>query len=719
MTGVEDSSASVVVFVLSHFPSILATRDAYTMKQLLKRYDIFATVFLFLLAIPAERYEVFALLEEQTISFRHLLRMSMASPEKTQFSKEDIVLVNTDEAFFKEYGSFPLRRTDIGKIAENLRSLGARVVAVDLLMDFPSSYQEDPPTAAMFKKAGNVLLVSQAEFKGNQFIKLNYATPLLKAETEAGYTNIGSQSAIVTSLSRLKIYPEVVKEANGWPFAVKALAMYLGVEPKLENNILTIGPDIAVPLDQFGNFYIDFPALPSGTRFLAQSAGLTALEFLDISDLDKDELMELSYWVKDKIVMVGDTSEVSHDWFDTPVGMVYGVEIISDSIHTLLRNAPLRPAESWLEIAVLCVFMLGFIAMAFVVNPTVRTLTALLLASTFLAAGTLLYVHQGLVISLSYTLTAGFLSFLVITARYYVMEMGQKKMIKGAFGQYLSPAVVEILVKDPSKLSLGGESREMTAFFSDVAGFSSISEKLTPAELVQLLNEYLTAMCDIIASHDGTIDKFEGDAIIAFWGAPLDQPDHAALACLSCVDMANHMLGMREKLKAEGRPNMTVRMGVNSGPMVVGNMGSAQRMDYTIMGDAVNLAARLEGANKFYSSGTMISDATYEQAKDVVEARKLDVVRVVGKKEPITIYQLLERKGQLSDTMTELLKRYYHAYEAYEARDFAEALKRFEHALELDENDGPTLTFVARCKEYVESPPPAEWDGVFQFTSKG
>ena len=710
--------SSVEVF-LPDLPSILATQEPYTMKKLLKRYDILATIVLFLLAVPAEYYESFALLEEQTISFRHLLRMSVASPEKTQFSKEAIVLVNTDEKFFKEYGSFPLRRTDIGKIAENLRALGARVVAIDLLMDFPSSYKEDLPTAESFKKAGNVLLVSQAEFRGSEFIKVNYATPVLKAESEAGYTNIGSQSAIVTSLSRLKIYPEVVEQANGWPFAVKALAMYLGVEPKIEDNVLKLGRDIAVPLDQFSNFYIDFPALPAGNKFLGQSAGLTALEFLDLSELDEDELMELSYWVKDKIVMVGDTSEVSHDWFDTPVGMVYGVEIIADSIHTLLRNAPLRPAKQWQEILVLLLLMAGFIASGFVASPIIRSLSAALLAAALLIGGTLVYIHLGLVISLSYSLTAGFFSFLIITARYYLMEMGQKKMIKGAFGQYLSPAVVEILVKDPSKLSLGGESREMTAFFSDVAGFSSISEKLTPAELVQLLNEYLTAMCDIIARHDGTIDKFEGDAIIAFWGAPLNQPNHATLACLACVDMANHMVGMRETLKAEGRPNMTVRMGINSGPMVVGNMGSAQRMDYTIMGDAVNLAARLEGANKFYSSGTMMSDATYQQAKDAIEARQLDIVRVVGKKEPITIYQLLERKGALSPHMTELLALYEHAREAYKAKDFPEALKRFEKALEFAPDDGPVLTYVDRCKGYLENPPPADWDGVFQFTSKG
>ncbi|MBF0583756.1 MAG: adenylate/guanylate cyclase domain-containing protein [Magnetococcales bacterium] len=689
------------------------------MKKTLKRYDLWLTVLFFLLAVPAEYYEVFALLEEQTISFRHLLRMSMAKPEATQFSKDQIVIVNTDENFFKEYASFPLRRTDVGKIAENLRALGARVVAVDLLMDFPSSYGEDQPTAESFQKAGSVMLVSQAEFRGHTFVKMNEATPVLNAVTKNGYTNISSQSAIVTSLSRLKVHASIVEQINSWPFAVRALAMYLGVEPRLENNVLKLGDAISVPLDQFGNFYIDFPALPSGNRFLSQSAGLSALEFIDISKLDDDERMELSYWVKDKLVLLGDTSEVSHDWFDTPVGMVYGVEIIADSIHTLLRNAPLRPADYRTEAGVLVALMVAAMLAGLIASPAVRSLSFVVAAAAFVTAGSYLYIHQGLVISLSYGLTALFFSFATITLRYYLLEMGQKQMIKGAFGQYLSPKVVDILVKDPSKLSLGGESREMTAFFSDVAGFSTISEKLTPEELVQLLNEYLTAMCEIIAQYDGTVDKFEGDAIIAFWGAPLDQPNHATLCCYACIDMAKHMVQMREKLLAEGRPRMTVRMGVNSGPMVVGNMGSKQRMDYTIMGDAVNLAARLEGANKFYSSGTMISDATYQQAKEFIEARELDIVRVVGKNEPVIIYQLLDRKGELDPTMAEILARYNHGREAYKAKDFATALARFEKILELDPQDGPGLTYVARCKEYLENPPPADWDGVFQFTSKG
>lgn len=300
----------------------------------LARRDVLLTVLLFLLALPAQHFEWFALLEDQANSFRHQMRIAYGDQKDLSISK-DVVLVNVDEPFFKAYGSYPLRRTDIGAIISNIKELGAKVVAVDMLMDFPSSYNEDPTLAAALKDAGNTILVAQGQFEHGKFVKLNYPTKLLDEASVSGYTNISSNSALLTVLSRLKIHPDITKERHGWPFAVQAVAMYLGQQPKLENNVLSFG-DLKVPLDHGNHLYIDFPPLPSGTRFLSQSAGISALEFLDISQLDEAEKEELGYWVKDKIVVVGDTSEVSHDWFDTPVGMVYGVEIIADTISSIL-----------------------------------------------------------------------------------------------------------------------------------------------------------------------------------------------------------------------------------------------------------------------------------------------------------------------------------------------------------------------------------------------
>jgi adenylate cyclase len=330
-----------------------------------------------------------------------------------------------------------------------------------------------------------------------------------------------------------------------------------------------------------------------------------------------------------------------------------------------------------------------------------------------------MYITFDIVFSMSYTIFASGIGFLTINVYLFIQERKEKSFIKNAFGQYLSPKVIEQLMDDPSHLSLGGQRREMTAFFSDVQGFSTISESLTPDELVQLLNEYLTEMCNIIAAHDGTIDKFEGDAIIAFWGAPLVQPDHAVLSCLACIDMQNRLVELRKRWAEEGKPQLLVRMGVNSGPMVVGNMGSQTRMDYTIMGDSVNLAARLEGANKFYKIFTMISEFTYVLAKDFVEVRELDTIRVVGKSEPITVYELLDRKGMVTGERASVMATYHKGLELYKQRLYKEALTVFESVLAISPADGPSATYIIRCKEFMATPPGDDWDGVYTHTKKG
>jgi len=316
-------------------------------------------------------------------------------------------------------------------------------------------------------------------------------------------------------------------------------------------------------------------------------------------------------------------------------------------------------------------------------------------------------------------LIACFLSTGFINLYLFMMERKQKGFIKGAFSQYLSPTVIDQIVENPDMLQLGGEKREMTPFFSDIQGFSTISEGLTPEELVQLLNEYLTAMCDIVSSYHGTIDKFEGDAIIAFWGAPLELPDHATVACHAAIDMQKRNEEMRKTLREQNRPMLYTRIGMSSGPVVVGNMGSADRMDYTMMGDVVNLAARLEGVNKFYQTFTMISQSTYDLTKDDIDTRQLDVIRVVGKKEPISVYEVLERKNQTSSEKSGVVEKYLKALKLYEERNFADASKEFEKVLAIDPDDGPSKTYVKRCGVFLETPPEKDWDGVYTFTEKG
>ncbi|MDA0977803.1 MAG: CHASE2 domain-containing protein [Proteobacteria bacterium] len=686
-----------------------------------RRFDLIIVVFFFLFAMILEYREAFSLLEDETLSYRQILRNHFGD-EYLASPADEVVIVYTDEEFYAEYDKYPLRRIDLSTILLRLHAMGAKVLGVDMLLDFNSAYGEDPTLEDALRQVENVLLVSQAEIVGNQFRDLNTAIDRFADLTEHGYSNISSNSAISESIVRLRIHPEMVDRYDAWPFVVEAVSMYLDEEPELREGVLRIGPDINVQLDQFNDLYIDYPLLPAfgdgeGTVNLHEVIGISASDLLFVND--EEELRDLAYLVDGKIVLIGEVAEVAHDEFETPVGNDYGVEVIANSITTILRGGPLRPAPLWLELSFGFLLLGIFLWTRRIQNPLPRNAFSGLAMLGYILLTTYFFVASGLVVSMSYVLLASIFSLLAINIRFYISEMGQKAMIRDMFGQYLSPKVVADLVRDPGRVQLGGEERDMTAYFSDIAGFSSISENLTPTELVQVLNDYLTEMCNIIIGYEGTVDKFEGDAIIAFWGAPTVQADHARLACYSAIDMNHRLVELRHRWADEGVPQLRVRMGLNSGAMVVGNMGSFQRMNYTIMGDAVNLAARLEGATKAYGSRMMISQNTYDRCCDDIDVRELDTIRVVGKSESVTVYELLDKKNQTPFGLADLVEQFGRGLALYKNGDFRAAKTAFEKCLEIDDQDGPARTYIARCQAYLDSPPAADWDGVFILTEKG
>ena len=307
---------------------------------------------------------------------------------------------------------------------------------------------------------------------------------------------------------------------------------------------------------------------------------------------------------------------------------------------------------------------------------------------------------------------------LTIASVKFLKEESQRRFIKSAFGHYISPRVIDEIIKNPETLNLGGEMRQITTFFSDVAKFSTISEQLTPPELVLLLNEYLSEMTDIILKNDGTIDKYEGDAIMAFYGAPNFLEDHALRACHGAMEMQKRLADMREVWKKQGKHELYVRMGLNTGDAVVGNMGSHTRMDYTAMGDSVNLASRLEGANKHYGTYLMISEDTHTLVKDDFGYRELDTIRVVGKEQPIKVFELMETWGNLSEQMLEMRSKYNEGLNLFKKRDWKKARSAFRAALKIIPGDGPSSTYDARCTEFIQNPPSKNWDGVYRLRSK-
>jgi adenylate cyclase len=313
-----------------------------------------------------------------------------------------------------------------------------------------------------------------------------------------------------------------------------------------------------------------------------------------------------------------------------------------------------------------------------------------------------------------------FLTFLVLAVVNFLLTAQDRTFIRNAFGHYLSAAVINEILADPDKLKLGGEKKYMTAMFTDVKGFSTISEKLDPTDLVHLLNLYLSDMSDIVLDLMGTIDKYEGDAIISFFGAPLEMNDHARRACLAAIRMKRTEEQLNRQFLADSltpAPLLT-RIGINTGDMVVGNMGTKRKMDYTMMGSNVNLAARLEGVNKQYGTWILTSEITRAQAGDDIFTRRLDRVRVVGINEPVRLYEIIDETSNTSAEMREAVGVFHSGLEWFEKKDWARAAKDFAAVLRVHANDGPATKYMQRCNEYKVKPPADSWDGVFSLTEK-
>ena len=292
----------------------------------------------------------------------------------------------------------------------------------------------------------------------------------------------------------------------------------------------------------------------------------------------------------------------------------------------------------------------------------------------------------------------------------YWVEGRQKAFIKQAFRHYLSGEVIEKILQDPKHLQLGGEKRELTILFTDLAGFSTFSERLGPVELTSLLNDYLSEMTDIILAEGGTLDKYEGDAIIAFWNAPLEQPDHAVRACRAALRCQRRLAELREVYFKRTGTTLNMRAGLNTGDVVVGNMGSRKRFNYTILGDAANLASRLEGANKAFETKIMISENTWRLVSTSFRGRKLADLRVVGRKTAVAVYELA---GFENDVVPVGWERFSAGLDRFGAGDFAGAKNIFEQL----PDDPAARRYVRRCEQFVAHPP-SSWDGVWELTEK-
>jgi adenylate cyclase len=327
------------------------------------------------------------------------------------------------------------------------------------------------------------------------------------------------------------------------------------------------------------------------------------------------------------------------------------------------------------------------------------------------------FLKKGIMVTM--TLPGGLILFLYIFLFFYkyLTEERKKKHLRSTFSKYVSPAIVDEILKDPENIELGGKKQRMSVFFSDVRGFTTISEKLDPRALSDVLTKYLTPMTQIVFANKGTLDKYMGDALMAFFGAPIVFPDHAKYACRTALQSLEKLKELQKEFKAQGLPEIDIGIGINSAEMSVGNMGSDIVRSYTVMGDAVNLASRLEGINKEYGTRVVISQFTYEDVKSSFTCREIDWVRVKGKNEPVRIFELV-CEGPAKDSTASLLQNFNSGFELYHQRKFSEALLCFQKALNDVPGDPVSELYVERCNDYLAETPSENWDGVYVMKTK-
>lgn len=478
----------------------------------------------------------------------------------------------------------------------------------------------------------------------------------------------------------------------------------------IEEVVLNGEEPIVIPTNEKGDFYINY--LGKRGRF----------PYVSITDILRDRKDKIPPgFLKDKIILVGATAPAMEDLRVTPFDSVFpGVEVQATIINNILhQNFIYQP--NWiviLDALVLLGLGLFLILLYSRIQPFWGAGVWGLVSIFLFFFNNWVFVHKHVFLSNIFPQIENmFLFFGLILYRHFTEEK-EKQFIKTVFGKYLSPQVINQIIKDPGKLKLGGEEKEMTALFTDLASFTTISEQLTPTQLVEMLNEFFTEMTQILIRHGGTLDKYDGDAIKAFFGAPVHFPDHAKRACFVSIEMQDRLKELRELWKNQGRPQLKMRVGLNTGRMVVGNLGSKYRMDYGMNGDSVNLAARLESVNKVFGTETIISESTYEQARDFISVRELDVIKVVGKEQPVKIYELLGKHGEIEKIYAEIVPMFSLGRNYYNKQEWDRAKECFEKVLAIRPQDGPSATLRERCLRLKETPPARHWNGIFEMATK-
>jgi adenylate cyclase len=636
-------------------------------------------VFLAGCCILARRSDLIQTFELKTLDWRFQTFSSPATKDP------GIVLLMLDQQsldqFEKDDIYWPWPRSIYEAVLSFCKAGGARAVVFDVLFTSPSPYgrSEDEILAKALKKQGKTVLamsISGGKLK-IPVSPLRESAALLGDVAAAPDPDGVFRRVPLTSTHESKSYPTLAAAA-----------------------VLAFGGEIDAPLVD-GKLLIRY----RGARaFPSYPLGRVIQSWQNIQEKQEPSLKPEV--LKDKLVMIGYSAPGLMDLRPTPVAAASpGTEVVAAAAANLLNRDFLLPAAEWLSILLI---LLAALAGGAASIPLAAA------GSLVLAVATILAFRSGTWLEMVAPQLSLWLSFAASAAYGYATEGRKKREIHRAFSHYLSPHVVDSIAADPSKLKLGGERAELSCYFSDIEGFTSFSEKLSPERLTNLMNRYLGEMTDTVLDSGGTLDKYIGDAVMAFWGAPVARADHAVAACKVALENQRKLVSLRKAFEAEGFPPVRARIGLNSGTALVGNLGSKQRFSYTALGDDINLASRLEGANKVYGTYILISHATREQAGDAIEVRELDMIQVKGKAVAVRVYELLGLKGETDAAALDKARRFEAALSLFRARKFAEAKKAFEAF----GHEKAAELYVERCDLFISENPPEGWNGSFALTEK-
>ncbi len=614
-----------------------------------------------------------------------------------------IAIIAIDDKSIAELGRYPWTRSQYARLLERLKAAQAKAVMFDAFFPEREDMVNDQAFSAAMRKSGIVTLAQLFEYGPDGQVKgVTRSLPEFeRAAASAGQINLFPDEDGVNRRVPLLI------EADGKlhpSLGMTAAMMALGVKDfSVDSYYVKVG-DRQVPVDGQYAMWINYTGPPGGyPRY-------------SFSDVVNGHVPTEA--LKGKVLFIGATALGVYDMRVTPFhGNTPGVEIHATVADNIISNRFIEQGAPEALLDMLFIVLMGLTAYFL---TTRLKLYGAIPATMVLLAGYIWFTYEmfaaGQWINIIYPTLSAILALLVGGSfRYLVLERSAREL-RSMFSSYLSPKLVARLEKDPDAAKIGGDNKDVTVLFTDIKGFTTFSESHPPQVVVSRLNEYLGEMVKIIEKHDGTIDKFIGDAVMAYWGAPLAQPDHARLA-MECVSaMAARMGQLTVKWEADGVQPFAIRGGLHSGEVVAGNVGFAgKKMEYTVIGDTVNLASRLEGTAKYYGINYLVGEQTRLQAADVCPYRELDKIRVVGKQLPVTIYEPQVGPDALS---SEQLALFDAGLTHYRQRDWAAAQAEFTALLQVRPEDKPSQLYIERCIYFASTPPAADWDGVFNRVDK-